>query len=90
MHGIGHFNPSNEITNQFLEDLDIGTSDQWILDRVGIRSRRTVLPLEYIRETRNAEPREAMEAAHSGVRRDGEASREGVSRCDPRQGRCPA
>jgi 3-oxoacyl-[acyl-carrier-protein] synthase-3 len=43
--------------------LDIGTNDQWILDRVGIRSRRTVLPLDYIRETKNHEPRAAMEAA---------------------------
>jgi len=63
LHGVGHFHPDNEITNRFLEDLDIGTSDQWIIDRVGIRSRRTVLPLEYISETRNAEPREAMRAA---------------------------
>ena len=63
LHGLGHFHPENEISNQFLEDLDIGTSDQWIIDRVGIRSRRTVLPLEYISETRNAEPRVAMEVA---------------------------
>ena len=63
LHGVGHFHPENEISNQFLEDLDIGTNDQWILDRVGIRSRRTVLPLEYIRKTKNAEPRDAMEAA---------------------------
>jgi 3-oxoacyl-[acyl-carrier-protein] synthase-3 len=63
LHGIGHFHPENEISNKFLEDLDIGTSDQWIIDRVGIRSRRTVLPLEYIKETRNADPRAAMEAA---------------------------
>lgn len=63
LHSVGHFHPENEISNQFLEDLDIGTNDQWIVDRVGIRSRRTVLPLEYIRETRNAEPRTAMELA---------------------------
>lgn len=63
LHSVGHFHPENEITNQFLEDLDIGTNDQWIIDRVGIRSRRTVLPLEYIRDTRNAEPKAAMEAA---------------------------
>ncbi len=63
LHGVGHFHPENEISNQFLEDLDIGTNDQWILDRVGIRSRRTVLPLDYIRNTKNAEPKDAMEAA---------------------------
>ena len=63
IHGVGHFHPENEISNRFLEGLDIGTSDQWILDRVGIRSRRTVLPLDYIRDTKNREPRMAMEAA---------------------------
>jgi len=61
--GLGHFNPENEITNRFLEDLDIGTNDEWIMERTGIRSRRTALPLDYIRETRNADPRGAIEAA---------------------------
>ena len=59
VHGLGHFHPENEITNKFLESLDIGTSDEWIMERVGIRARRTVLPLDYIRETKNADPREA-------------------------------
>ncbi len=63
LHGLGHFNPENEITNRFLEELDIGTSDEWIMERVGIRSRRTVLPLDYVRETRNRDPNEANEAA---------------------------
>jgi len=61
--GLGHFNPENEITNRFLEELDIGTTDEWILERTGIRSRRTALPLDYIRETRNADVREAVEVA---------------------------
>ena len=61
--GMGHFHPGNEITNRFLEDLDIGTTDEWILERTGIRSRRTTLPLDYIRETRNRDPRAAIEAA---------------------------
>ena len=62
LHGLGHFHPENEITNRFLEELDIGTSDEWILERVGIRSRRTVLPLDYIRTTRNRDVRAAAEA----------------------------
>jgi len=62
LHGLGHFHPENEITNRFLEELDIGTNDAWILERVGIRSRRTSLPLEYIRETRNRDLRAASEA----------------------------
>lgn len=60
---LGHFHPDNEITNQFLEDLDIGTNDEWIMERTGIRSRRTALPLDYIRTTRNSDPRGAVEAA---------------------------
>jgi 3-oxoacyl-[acyl-carrier-protein] synthase-3 len=63
LHGLGHFHPKNVITNQFFEELDIGTTSDWILDRVGIRTRRTVLPLDYIRTTRNADPRQAIEVA---------------------------
>jgi 3-oxoacyl-[acyl-carrier-protein] synthase-3 len=63
LHGLGHFHPENEITNRFLEELDLGTSDAWILERVGIRSRRTVLPLDYLRETRNLDLRAAEGAA---------------------------
>lgn len=63
LHGLGHFHPENEITNRFLEELDISTDEQWILERVGIRSRRTVLPLDYIRDTRNRDPSQAIEAA---------------------------
>lgn len=62
LHGLGHFHPENEITNRFLEELEIGTSDEWILERVGIRSRRTALPLDYIRTTRNQDVRGAAEA----------------------------
>jgi 3-oxoacyl-[acyl-carrier-protein] synthase-3 len=63
LHGAGHFHPENEIDNAFLESLDIGTTDQWIRDRVGIESRRTVLPLDYIRATKNRDLRAAPEAA---------------------------
>lgn len=63
LHGIGHFHPEAEITNRFLEELDIGTDEDWIMERVGIRSRRTVLPLDYIRHTRNSDIRAAHEAA---------------------------
>lgn len=63
LHGLGHFHPDNEISNAFIEQLDIGTTEAWILERVGIRSRRTVLPLDYVRQTRNADLRAAGEAA---------------------------
>jgi 3-oxoacyl-[acyl-carrier-protein] synthase-3 len=63
IHGIGHFHPENVIDNPFLESLDIGTNDAWILERVGIKTRRTVLSLDYIRETHNRDPRAANEAS---------------------------
>jgi 3-oxoacyl-[acyl-carrier-protein] synthase-3 len=63
LHGLGHFHPENVIDNGFLEELDIGTNDAWILERVGIAQRRTVLPLEYIRRTKNSDVRAAEEAA---------------------------
>lgn len=34
LHGVGHFHPGNVITNRFLEELEIGTDEAWILDRV--------------------------------------------------------
>jgi 3-oxoacyl-[acyl-carrier-protein] synthase III len=60
---VGHFHPETVITNAFLVSLDIGTDDTWITDRVGIRARHTVLPLDYIQKTRNQDPRGALEAA---------------------------
>jgi len=63
LHGIGHFHPEKVITNRFLEELEIGTDDAWILERVGIRERRTVLPLDYIRLTKNRDPRAAHEVS---------------------------
>lgn len=74
LHGLGHFHPENVITNRFLEELDIGTSDDWILERVGIRTRRTVLPLDYIRETKNRDPRAALEASPFGNAKSGAAA----------------
>jgi 3-oxoacyl-[acyl-carrier-protein] synthase-3 len=57
IHGIGHYHPPHIIDNAFLEGLGIETSERWILERTGIRTRHTVLPLEYISETRNQNSR---------------------------------
>lgn len=66
--GMGHFHPETVLDNAFFESLDIGTDDAWILERVGIRTRRTVLSLDYIKTTRNADPRAAAEASsHSNA-----------------------
>ncbi len=74
LHGLGHFHPENVITNRFLEDLDIGTSEEWILERVGIRTRRTVLPLDYIAATKNSDPAAAFEASLYGNAQMGAAA----------------
>jgi 3-oxoacyl-[acyl-carrier-protein] synthase-3 len=63
LHGIGHFHPENQLDNAFFEALDIGTTEEWITTRVGIRRRRTVLPLDYIKQTKNRDLRGAQEAA---------------------------
>ncbi len=63
LHGIGHFHPENVMSNRFFEELGIGTDEEWILERVGIRERRTVLSLDYITRTRNRDPRGANEAS---------------------------
>ncbi len=74
VHGMGHFYPENIITNQFLEDLDIGSNSEWILERVGIITRRTCLPLDYIKTTKNRDPRAAVEAARYGNAQTGAAA----------------
>lgn len=63
LHALGHFHPEQVITNQFLAGLGIDTTEEWITERVGILTRHTVLPLDYIKQTRNKDPRAAIEAA---------------------------
>ena len=60
---VGHFHPPTVIDNEFLTSLDIGVDANWVLERVGIRQRRSVLPLDYIRGTRNSDPRASAEAS---------------------------
>jgi 3-oxoacyl-[acyl-carrier-protein] synthase III len=65
LHALGHFHPETVLDNHFLSSLDIGVDVKWIEDRVGIVERRTTLPLDYLRQTRNQDPRAAAEAAHT-------------------------
>lgn len=81
LHGLGHFHPENVISNRFLEELDIGTTHEWIMERVGIRERRTSLSLDYIRATKNSDPREATEASsHTNARIGAAAARMALDR----------
>lgn len=61
--GAGFSQPTTVITNKFLEDLDIGTNAQWILEKIGIEERVTTLPIDYIARTRNADTIEARRQA---------------------------
>jgi len=96
VHGMGDFHPETVIDNAFLESLDIGTNDEWITKRVGIKERRTSLPLDYIRETRNREIRRSLDASplshldfvtrasqHAIARAGIDASQIGMVVCDP-------
>jgi 3-oxoacyl-[acyl-carrier-protein] synthase-3 len=79
IHGIGIFRPENVIDNKFLEDLDIGTSNDWIMERVGIKTRRTVLDLDYIRETKNHCTKAAREASiYTNAQTGANAAREAI------------
>ena len=59
--GMGCCHPTNVIDNQFLVDLDIESSAEWIVAKIGIHERKTVLPLDYIKETKNKDTRAALE-----------------------------
>lgn len=81
LHSVGHFHPPNIIDNAFLQSLGIDTNDEWILERVGIRTRHTVLPLDYIRQTKNQDTRGAIEAATmTNAQTGAEAARMAIAR----------
>jgi 3-oxoacyl-[acyl-carrier-protein] synthase-3 len=61
--GMGTCHPKTSIDNHFLEALDVGTNAQWIEEKIGILERVTTLSLDYIKTTRNQDPRMAREAA---------------------------
>ena len=83
LHGLGHFHPENVISNRFLEELDIGTTHEWIMERVGIRERRTSLSLDYIRATKNSDPREATQAScYTNARIGAAAARMALDRAE--------
>lgn len=81
LHAMGHFHPENVLSNKFLEDLDVGTTNDWIMERVGIQNRRTVLPLDYIRRTKNVNPREAFAVRqYTNARMSAKAARMALER----------
>lgn len=61
--GMGVSHPTTSIDNHFLEALDVGTNVRWIEEKIGILKRVTTLSEEYIKTTRNQDPRMAREVA---------------------------
>lgn len=80
LHSIIAKRPKNIITNKFLEDLDIGTDENWILERTGIIERRTVLPLDYIKQTKNKIPSEVNSFKNSNYELGAYALKEAVAK----------
>ncbi|WP_073391082.1 beta-ketoacyl-ACP synthase III [Jatrophihabitans endophyticus] len=65
MLGLGHYRPSNVITNQDLVDRGVDTDDEWIKTRVGIAERRWADADETVVDM--AEQAGAKALANSGV-----------------------
>jgi len=65
--GMGYSCPETIIDNKFIEDLDIGTSDEWIMSKIGIEERRSSLPIDYIKSTRNINPEEGAKVASTNA-----------------------
>ncbi|MCB0332056.1 MAG: hypothetical protein KDD55_01085 [Bdellovibrionales bacterium] len=79
--GMGTSFPATDISNRFIENLDIGTSEEWILAKIGIENRLSTLPIEYLERTRNERPQEAREAAICNVTTLGvDASKQALER----------
>ena len=63
INGMGYAHPEVLLDNKFIEDLNVGTDNQWIMDKIGIEKRLVSLPLDYIKESCNRDPRQAREHA---------------------------
>jgi 3-oxoacyl-[acyl-carrier-protein] synthase III len=81
LHSMAHFHPENIISNKFLEDLDIGTTNDWIMERVGIQNRHTVLPLDYIKQTKNVNVLESFSVRqYTNAKMEAIAARSAIER----------
>lgn len=65
LHSIGYAHPKTEVSNDFIIGLGADTNEQWIQEKLGICCRRSVLSLEYIKNTKNQKPTKAIEFSQS-------------------------
>ncbi len=64
--GVGWYLPKNEITNDFLhEKVGLERGRDWVDSRLGIERRYSILGRDYIKETKNKNPWQAMAYARS-------------------------
>lgn len=62
--GMGDFLPDNEISNAFLsERVGLEKGPDWVQSRLGIERRFSVLTTDYILETKNRKPSQAIQHA---------------------------
>ena len=68
--GVGAYAPERVLTNAELEKM-VETSDEWIMQRTGIRERRIINQqiIAYERQARNALMRENRQGIHDRVAR---------------------
>ena len=79
--GMGYSHAKIEVDNNFLEDLGVDSSAEWIIDKIGVEKRTVSLPLKYIKETKNEDPREAAKVAVATTTSLGvEAARNAIER----------
>ena len=59
--GMGYYLPETEITNEFLhEQVGLERGPDWVKSRLGIQKRYSVLSKDYILETKNQNPNQAL------------------------------
>jgi 3-oxoacyl-[acyl-carrier-protein] synthase-3 len=75
MKAAGHYHPENVIDNSFFDGLDIGSDAEWIADRTGIKSRRSVLTAADIAALHSGEKTLASLRAEGRVMTIGEMGR---------------
>jgi 3-oxoacyl-[acyl-carrier-protein] synthase-3 len=74
LHAVAAWHPGNIISNEFLEELGYTPTERKLQRKLGIETRRTVLDLNYIRQTRNTDIRAAREATQVSDARAGSAA----------------
>jgi 3-oxoacyl-[acyl-carrier-protein] synthase III len=86
--GMGSSHPKEYISNDFITNLDVGTSSDWILEKIGIETRVTSLSKDYIQRTKNLAPAQAEKfATVDSVELAVAAAKEAIARSniDPRE-----